>query len=256
MFTPIKLETRKNVSRFKGMQVGEVRELGAKSRAQAVATLRFRMKKYVHEGDEGECSGHRFVHQFDPITSKPPRKKADLKFSKLRRSSAPTEIPSRKSFSRSSPPPCSEDKSDNKEDDFMSDFCRFKLGQVARDSYVATRAPRESLIRIARLKVNEGAFIKRSGDDWTYATLKARVMGDDPHLVFTVNEKGSTKSFPMSHWAKNIRLPESGCSARSSVINRISRTPKDDQAMVATGNVTHLKSFFSALKAIQVDIKC
>ena len=49
MFTPIKLETRKNVSRFKGMQVGEVRELGAKSRAQAVAALRFRMKKYVHE---------------------------------------------------------------------------------------------------------------------------------------------------------------------------------------------------------------
>ena len=49
MFTPIKLETRKNVSRFKNMQVGEVRELGAKSRSQAVATLRFRMKKYVHE---------------------------------------------------------------------------------------------------------------------------------------------------------------------------------------------------------------
>jgi hypothetical protein len=49
MFTPINLETRKNVSRFKGMQVGEVRELAAKSKAQAVATLRFRMKKYVHE---------------------------------------------------------------------------------------------------------------------------------------------------------------------------------------------------------------
>ena len=49
MFTPIKLETRKNVSRFKGMQVGEVRELGSKSRAQAVAALRFRMRKYVHE---------------------------------------------------------------------------------------------------------------------------------------------------------------------------------------------------------------
>jgi hypothetical protein len=31
------------------MQVGEVRELAAKSRAQAVATLRFRMRKYVHE---------------------------------------------------------------------------------------------------------------------------------------------------------------------------------------------------------------
>ena len=49
MFTPIKLETRKNVSRFKNMQVGEVRELGSKSRAQAVAALRFRMRKYVHE---------------------------------------------------------------------------------------------------------------------------------------------------------------------------------------------------------------
>ena len=49
MFQPIKLETRKNVSRFKGMQVGEVRELNAKSRGQAAAALRVRMKKYVHE---------------------------------------------------------------------------------------------------------------------------------------------------------------------------------------------------------------
>ena len=49
MFQPIQLETRKNVSRFKGMQVGEVRELGATSKAQAVAMLRSRMKKYVHE---------------------------------------------------------------------------------------------------------------------------------------------------------------------------------------------------------------
>ena len=49
MFTPIKLETRKNVARFKNMQVGEVRELNAKSKGQAAAALRFRMKKYVHE---------------------------------------------------------------------------------------------------------------------------------------------------------------------------------------------------------------
>jgi hypothetical protein len=49
MFAPIKLETRKNVARFKNMQVGEVRELAAKSRGQAAAALRFRMKKYVHE---------------------------------------------------------------------------------------------------------------------------------------------------------------------------------------------------------------
>jgi hypothetical protein len=49
MFTPIKLETRKNVARFKNMQVGEVRELNAKSRGQAAAALRYRMRKYVHE---------------------------------------------------------------------------------------------------------------------------------------------------------------------------------------------------------------
>jgi hypothetical protein len=49
MFQPIKLETRKNVARFKNMQVGEVRELNAKSKSQAIATLRFRMRKYVHE---------------------------------------------------------------------------------------------------------------------------------------------------------------------------------------------------------------
>jgi hypothetical protein len=49
MFTPIKLETRKNVARFKNMQVGEVRELNAKSRGQAAAALRYRMRKHVHE---------------------------------------------------------------------------------------------------------------------------------------------------------------------------------------------------------------
>jgi hypothetical protein len=49
MFTPIKLETRKNVARFKNMQVSEVRELGAYTKAQAVSMLRARMKKYVHE---------------------------------------------------------------------------------------------------------------------------------------------------------------------------------------------------------------
>jgi hypothetical protein len=49
MFTPIKLETRKNVARFKNMQVGEVRELNSKSKGQAAAALRYRMRKYVHE---------------------------------------------------------------------------------------------------------------------------------------------------------------------------------------------------------------
>jgi acetoacetate decarboxylase len=49
MFTPIKLETRKNVARFKNMQVGDVREFGSYTKAQAVSMLRARMKKYVHE---------------------------------------------------------------------------------------------------------------------------------------------------------------------------------------------------------------
>jgi len=49
MFTPIQLEPKKNVARFKGMQVGEVREFGTYTKAQATSMLRARMRKYIHE---------------------------------------------------------------------------------------------------------------------------------------------------------------------------------------------------------------
>jgi hypothetical protein len=49
MFTPIQLEPKKNVARFKGMQVGEVREFGTYTKAQATSMLRARMRKHIHE---------------------------------------------------------------------------------------------------------------------------------------------------------------------------------------------------------------
>ncbi|KAL7480816.1 hypothetical protein ACHAW6_006489 [Cyclotella cf. meneghiniana] len=206
------------------------------------------LKKFEQEDRERNAMIRSFLQHSGPTNSKPPHKKANPKH---RRSSAPTDIPSRESFIRSNSSPGSKGKGDNDEDDNTSSPCQFKLGQEADGSELAVHAPREILIQIARLKVNDGAFIKRSGNDWTYATLKARIMGDDPLLVFIVNEKGSTKSFPMSHWAKNIRIPGCRCLGKNSDAKKKNQAPKDDQSSSATGNVTHMKSFFSALKTIQ-----
>jgi len=83
----------------------------------------------------------------------------------------------------------------------------FSIGQVAQPSQIdesSTRA--ETLIKIARLREGDGAWVKRSADVWTYATLKARENGPDACLVFTVNARGSSKNFPMNLWAKFVRI--------------------------------------------------
>ncbi|KAL7506884.1 hypothetical protein ACHAWX_000678 [Stephanocyclus meneghinianus] len=222
-------------------------QLSSAERVEEIEWTRV-LKKFEQEDGERNAMIRSVLQHSEPTDSKPPHKKANPKH---RRSSAPTDIPSRESFIRSNSSPGSKGKADNREDDNTSSPCQFKLGQEADGSDVAVDAPREILIQIARLKVNDGAFIKRSGNDWTYATLKARIMGDDPLLVFTVNEKGSTKSFPMSHWAKNIRIPGCRTLGKNSDAKKKFQAPKDDQSSSATGNATHMKSFFSALKTIQ-----
>ena len=80
---------------------------------------------------------------------------------------------------------------------------QFSLGQVAQPHQMDAR--NNVLVQLAKLQVGEGAWIKRSDAVWTYATLKARDEGPDATLKFTVNERGCTKTFPLSHWAEFVR---------------------------------------------------
>eukprot|EP00584_Thalassiosira_punctigera_P003593 CAMPEP_0172533716 /NCGR_PEP_ID=MMETSP1067-20121228/6319_1 /TAXON_ID=265564 ORGANISM="Thalassiosira punctigera, Strain Tpunct2005C2" /NCGR_SAMPLE_ID=MMETSP1067 /ASSEMBLY_ACC=CAM_ASM_000444 /LENGTH=627 /DNA_ID=CAMNT_0013318389 /DNA_START=27 /DNA_END=1910 /DNA_ORIENTATION=+ len=84
---------------------------------------------------------------------------------------------------------------------------QFSLGQVANSYEIDEPSSRaDTLIKIARLREGDGAWVKRSDDYWTYATLKAREDGPDASLVFTVNDRGSSKKFPVTKWAKFVRL--------------------------------------------------
>ncbi|KAL3796928.1 hypothetical protein HJC23_000681 [Cyclotella cryptica] len=82
---------------------------------------------------------------------------------------------------------------------------RFDLGEVA-GTFDTLPTDQESLIRIARLEIGDGAFVRRSDNVWTYARLKSREHGPDASLVFTVAARGATKSFPVSYWSQYIRL--------------------------------------------------
>lgn len=82
---------------------------------------------------------------------------------------------------------------------------QFDLGEVA-GTFDTLPTDQESLIRIARLRVGDGAFVRRSDNVWTYARLKSREHGPDASLVFTVAARGATKSFPVSYWSQYIRL--------------------------------------------------
>eukprot|EP00571_Detonula_confervacea_P001587 CAMPEP_0172329288 /NCGR_PEP_ID=MMETSP1058-20130122/60803_1 /TAXON_ID=83371 /ORGANISM="Detonula confervacea, Strain CCMP 353" /LENGTH=989 /DNA_ID=CAMNT_0013046459 /DNA_START=42 /DNA_END=3011 /DNA_ORIENTATION=+ len=84
---------------------------------------------------------------------------------------------------------------------------QFSLGQVAQPSEIEAPSSRaDSLIKIARLREGDAVWIKRSDNMWTYATLKTKENGPDATLAFTVNVRGSTKKFPMTHWAKYVRI--------------------------------------------------
>ncbi|KAL7476009.1 hypothetical protein ACHAW6_001898 [Cyclotella cf. meneghiniana] len=88
---------------------------------------------------------------------------------------------------------------------------QFDLGEVA-GTFDTLPTDQETLIRIARLQIGDGAFVRRSDNVWTFARLKSRGHGPDASLVFTVAARGATKSFPLSHWSQYIRLAvENNC---------------------------------------------
>ena len=83
---------------------------------------------------------------------------------------------------------------------------QFSIGQVARPSHMdEPTSHSDTLIKIAQLKEGDGAWVKRSGDMWTYSILKCRESGPDAALTFTVSGTGGVKKFPVTHWHKFVR---------------------------------------------------
>lgn len=81
-----------------------------------------------------------------------------------------------------------------------------RLGRAALpDQSDAASSDTDSLIRIARLRPGDGAWVRRSTGAWTRATLRERGGGADARLVFVVDARGSTKTFPMAQWASCVR---------------------------------------------------
>mmetsp|Transcript_22691 Transcript_22691/g.47802 ORF Transcript_22691/g.47802 Transcript_22691/m.47802 type:complete len:640 (+) Transcript_22691:204-2123(+) len=84
---------------------------------------------------------------------------------------------------------------------------QLSIGQIAQPHQIDEPSGQaDVLIKIARLREGDGAWVKRTGDVWTYAILKSRKNGQDASLTFTVNSRGSKKKFCVTQWAKFVRL--------------------------------------------------
>jgi len=98
-----------------------------------------------------------------------------------------------------------------------ADRHQYSLGQLAWPSMMDVPSSEEdALTKATRLREGDGAWVKRrrrrssskskgesNSNSWMYATVKER---HEAHLVFTMNKRGSMKIFPMSSWAKFIRI--------------------------------------------------
>eukprot|EP00804_Cyclotella_cryptica_P006012 CCRYP_000259-RA/>CCRYP_000259-RA protein AED:0.18 eAED:0.18 QI:0/-1/0/1/-1/1/1/0/206 len=59
---------------------------------------------------------------------------------------------------------------------------------------------------VPKLKVDDGAFIRRSDGTWTYAVVKILETNDGKRAVrFTVNGRNSSKSYVEKYWFTHIR---------------------------------------------------
>ena len=107
---------------------------------------------------------------------------------------------------------------------------RFAIGQVARRSEIDhTNSSAEAMIKIGRLNVGDPVWIKRSGDEWTYAILKVRRNGPNIPLVFTVNKKGATKTIDLKHLAKFVKLVADERSICGKKMNTLSHAQGSDK---------------------------
>lgn len=81
----------------------------------------------------------------------------------------------------------------------------YKIGEVGKKEDMITDAS-EALEKIAELKVDDGAFIRRSDGKWTFATVKVLEENEGgPAIRFSVNERKSSKSYNKKYWGSHIR---------------------------------------------------
>lgn len=81
----------------------------------------------------------------------------------------------------------------------------YSVGDKGREEDMVIAPKKDTAAAVALLRVSDGAFVRRSDGNWTYAVVKDRTDGPDASIKFRVNARGSTKSFPMSQWGSYIR---------------------------------------------------
>ena len=92
------------------------------------------------------------------------------------------------------------------QDEYVPDrLPSYSVGDKGREEDMVIDGKKETAAAVALLRVSDGAFVRRSDGNWTYAVVKQRIEGSNASIKFKVNSRGSTKSFPMSQWGSYIR---------------------------------------------------
>lgn len=80
---------------------------------------------------------------------------------------------------------------------------RYKLGEEALDHHLEILNQDEASARLSasKLKIGEGAFIKRSDSKWRYAEV---ISASESFIEFIVSPEGCTKKVAASHWSDRI----------------------------------------------------
>ncbi|KAL3805945.1 hypothetical protein HJC23_007906 [Cyclotella cryptica] len=81
----------------------------------------------------------------------------------------------------------------------------YQIGEIAKHrDMIHESAEIQELV--PKLKVDDGAFIRRSDGKWTYAVVKILETNDGKRAIrFTVNERNSSKSYVEKYWFTHIR---------------------------------------------------
>lgn len=138
------------------------------------------------------------------------KENSDRRDNKLSRTPSPRNTTTEKPF-----------KKVNKEE-------QYEVGETLRSSKDAMKRDKDL---VSKLKVDDGAFVKRTDGSYTYAIINDRYYDDQGEVFsFVVNKSGSTKTFPERMWAKFIKCP-----AKELIDRDESPVPKQQQQVVAGG---------------------
>lgn len=86
--------------------------------------------------------------------------------------------------------------------DVLPMYC---IGDRGKEEDMIVDSKKATAAAVAEIRANDGAFVRRSDGNWTYAIAKDRTHGDNPTIRFKVNVRGSTKAFPTSQWGTYVR---------------------------------------------------